>query len=1505
MSKHSVFRVFISSTFEDFKTERELLRARVWPELDSYCKLRGTTFEAIDLRWGIPANSAEDLDIVSICLNEVERCQKLTPRPNFIALIGNRYGWRPLPVNIPIDVFHLLPDEARQLVEAHYQLDENAIPAAYLLERKTLQDTQHENEVISKIRNAIGSGNERQELADYFFKSATHLEIDEGIFKPTVENMEDHFFACFREIEEFSDTIDDKDIDDFSKKFIDLTQGGEPKHDTDAEKWLNNLRNDIQTKLKNRPEQVGEYSSSLTELKTTEIPPYVENMCLDIENWLKKMIDAEVARTKEIDALEMEKLSHEKFRNIRIETFGGREKLLADIQQEFQNQKERNIICIHGEGGSGKSALMARVIHMTEQNFPDSTIAYRFIGATPSSVDLNQLLSSSTSELYEHFQLDQQVKDTSREACVEAFNGVLNHSHEGKTFVFFDALDQLNDTENAHSLYWLPQKIHEDTVLVLSVLNGEVFNALKRIYPDAAFFDLTPKNRKLGKQEVEAILKAMISKKPARKLQPFQTDYILKLLGENALMLHLKLVAENARHWHSFDSMEAVESKALGIRGNVREQIKLLFDRLGQEDKHGAVFVKDVLSFIALMREGASDTEIKDLLWTAKSYRKEFDRRKHPTQPEVNSLPPIIWSRFFFDMEPFLMERLSGGTIVYDFFHRIFKELVKSDLAGKDSPQFHELMATYFSNQSKQPTRFITHQGDTVYNVRKLTEYPYHQSKAALCGEVYQTLTDFVFLESKVKAGKTYELMEDFKDAMDCDAERQFPLLHLIGKAFRNDVNFIARHPDSFFQCLYNSCWWYDHPKSAMFYKGSSVEQDHSREKLYAMMETWEKVKSAMDPGFYWLKSLQPPSTELDGPQLGLLRGLSSPVIYVSYSEEDDKIYAICNRGEFISWDAETQNIEHFLPLPHESSFMFKPNSKKRFDENTEIMSDKGGVLADHPGFEYWAWSGIISPHGKYLLSGSFDGAVSLVEFADGGNKTHLLSLDPNITLNPDIKRPVRGVAFSGNNQFAATGHADGSLVLWDMSQKTSLAFLTHDEGWINSIAIDQEGKQIISAGGDGIVYLWKKEEDSDSFSLTKLHGHTDRIWSVAMSKDGRYAATGSDDKTVRLWDIQAEKEIKCLKGHTRWVQALAFNHQTDLLVSSGGDGKIIFWDIQGERLSPLTTYPGHDDSILSLSFSANDQFLLSGSRDKSIRIWDVHSEFNIHELEGHDDRITCAAFSKDGLLLVTGSNDQHVRIWDAGSGNPLQKPIDVMVSISTLSISTDNKFIVVGSDTGEIILIDLHSHLIVDRKKMHASRVYAIDISADSKVAASVSQNGELKLWYVRKYVLFLEKAFEGESFLSVALSPDYKQVALGTREGFVKLLRINRDKKLAFVPEEITEKQLFKSWVDDLVFSTDGDRIEARGGSWDDRKLLVLDASSLEIIQKEQQIADGAVGSFGKYRLGFGDTEISIKDKRGEREIAWYPKILEFTALHPGKRQWCGIQRYNLHHFRLEGGE
>ena len=132
------FRVFISSTFSDMKAERNALQERVFPRLRELAETYHCHFQAIDLRWGVSEEASFDQQTMKICLGEIKRCQEISPRPNFIVLLGNRYGWKPLPLEILAEEFdkilQVVPIEERNLLNTWYRRDDNASPPLYILQ---------------------------------------------------------------------------------------------------------------------------------------------------------------------------------------------------------------------------------------------------------------------------------------------------------------------------------------------------------------------------------------------------------------------------------------------------------------------------------------------------------------------------------------------------------------------------------------------------------------------------------------------------------------------------------------------------------------------------------------------------------------------------------------------------------------------------------------------------------------------------------------------------------------------------------------------------------------------------------------------------------------------------------------------------------------------------------------------------------------------------------------------------------------------------------------------------------------------------------------------------------------------------------------------------------------------------------------------------------------------------------------------------------------------------
>ena len=108
MPDSNIVRIFVSSTFSDFEKERDALQEKVFLRLQKLCMDEGMQFQAVDLRWGVSAEDAHSQQTMDICMEELNRCKKLSPRPNFLFLMGDRFGWQPLPNKIPREEYREL-----------------------------------------------------------------------------------------------------------------------------------------------------------------------------------------------------------------------------------------------------------------------------------------------------------------------------------------------------------------------------------------------------------------------------------------------------------------------------------------------------------------------------------------------------------------------------------------------------------------------------------------------------------------------------------------------------------------------------------------------------------------------------------------------------------------------------------------------------------------------------------------------------------------------------------------------------------------------------------------------------------------------------------------------------------------------------------------------------------------------------------------------------------------------------------------------------------------------------------------------------------------------------------------------------------------------------------------------------------------------------------------------------------------------------------------------------
>ena len=291
------------------------------------------------------------------------------------------------------------------------------------------------------------------------------------------------------------------------------------------------------------------------------------------------------------------------------------------------------------------------------------------------------------------------------------------------------------------------------------------------------------------------------------------------------------------------------------------------------------------------------------------------------------------------------------------------------------------------------------------------------------------------------------------------------------------------------------------------------------------------------------------------------------------------------------------------------------------------------------------------------------------------------------------------------------------------------------------------------------------------------LKGHSAAVRSIAVCPDNQIIASGSEDSSVKLWDLNTGAEIRTLSGHARqtWVSTVAFSPDGQTLASGSGDQTIKLWNWQNRQ--EIGSLSGHSQDVLSVAISPDGQTLASGSSDKTIVVWNLITRQKIKTLFGHSNSITSVAFSPDSQLIASGSYDKTVKIWDWTTNKISQIPDSA--GVKSIAISC-NGHLVSGNRNCEIKLWNLHTLQLIQAFLGHIegsfffpSGVNSVTISPKEQIIASGGRRDKtVKLWLPTGELI---QPLRGHSkgVTSVAFSADGKTLVSGSYDKTIKIWR------------------------------------------------------------------------------------------------------------------------------------
>jgi len=294
--------------------------------------------------------------------------------------------------------------------------------------------------------------------------------------------------------------------------------------------------------------------------------------------------------------------------------------------------------------------------------------------------------------------------------------------------------------------------------------------------------------------------------------------------------------------------------------------------------------------------------------------------------------------------------------------------------------------------------------------------------------------------------------------------------------------------------------------------------------------------------------------------------------------------------------------------------------------------------------------------------------------------------------------------------------------------------------------------------------------------TLYTYRGHSNIVWKVAWSPDGKRIASGGDDDTVQVWDATTGGNVYTYRGHSHAVLAVAWSPDGKRIASGGDDKTVQVWD--ATTGGNVYTYRGHSDHVYAVAWSPDGKRIASGSgfhlispTHNTVQVWDATTGGNVYTYRRHSHEVVAVAWSPDGKRIASGSWDQTVRVWDAANGRTVYTYQGHTYLVNAVAWSPDGKRIASGSEDMTVQVWDATTGGNVYTYRGHSSSVYAVAWSPDGKRIASGGDDDTVQVWDATTGGNVYTYRGHSSSVWSVAWSPDGKRIASGSGDKTVQV--------------------------------------------------------------------------------------------------------------------------------------